>query len=490
MINLEKNSLMDFDCKGVESPSEKDELASLLDYVKVAANLCSNEISFAERDIYNLIDKISLSYEGEDAFCSTHKEEAASGENIINNQAITKQYEINRVRQDFPILNSDKKLIWLDNAATTQKPLVVINAVKEFYEKCNSNIHRGNYELSERATEMYEDVRKKVAQFINAESASDIIFVRGATEGINLIANTFGVKFLHPGDEILITHLEHHSNILPWQMLCKKNGCTLRIIPIDNNGDVLLEQYAEMLNKNTKLVAITHVSNAIGTVLPIETMTSIAKHYGAHVLIDGAQSAPHLDIDVQKINCDFFIFSGHKLFAPTGIGVVYARREIMEDLPPWQVGGGMIAEVSFTKATYMPTPYKYEAGTGNISSVYGLKAAIDYLNEIGLHNITAYEDKLVTYTVDKLCAIPKVKVIGRPKHRAGSIPFIIDGISDDTVGKYLNEKGIALRIGHHCAQPTMEFFGTKTMIRPSLAFYNTTEDVDIFIDAISAVTKI
>lgn len=469
---------------------EERELAHLVNTFKEEYGYNNSTIDFSEKDILNLIANTSYAYDLD----NSSKFSDSNYQKIINPgfkyDTNVNSFAVNDIRKDFPIFNTGKQLIWLDNAATTQKPSVVIDAISNFYSTSNSNIHRGNYDLSDRATEMYEDVRTKVAEFINAGSANDIIFVRGATEGINLVANTFGTECLQRGDEIIITHLEHHSNILPWQKLCQEKGCVLKIIPISHSGDILLENYVSMLNKKTKLVAIAHVSNALGTVLPIMLMTNLAKQYGAYVLIDGAQSTPHFDIDVQKIGCDFFIFSGHKLFAPTGIGVVYAKHSIMDSLPPWQVGGGMIKNVTFTDAEYMPTPYKYEAGTGSIASVCGLGAAIDYLREIGLHKITAYEKDLLDYTISLLSKIPKLTIIGNPQHRTGVAPFIITGgVENDTVSKALNEKGIALRIGHHCAQPTMAFYGVKSMIRPSLAFYNTAEDVDILVKTIKDIVQ-
>lgn len=458
--------------------------------------LKTNAPYFTEKDIFSLIEKMSFGYSTLEYPNSSEVLQTANAMQIGENAPTTTLFptttyaptlDVKKVRQDFPILNKSiqgKPLIWLDNAATTQKPNAVIAAIQNYYMHENSNIHRGNHTLSLEASEKYEEARKSVARFIHASSEKEIVFVRGATEGINLIANSFGKEFIQKGDEIIISLLEHHSNILPWQMLCEERGAVLRVIPIHENGELILEEYEKLLSSRTKLVAITHVSNALGTVTPVNTITQMAHHYGAYVLIDGAQGIPHFDVNVRSIDCDFYIFSAHKLFGPTGVGVVYGKAPILEQLPPWQVGGGMIETVTLKKTVYAKAPYKFEAGTGSIAAVFGLSTTIDYLNSLGMARIAAYEHDLMNYALAKLRCVPTLKIIGNPKHRAGSIPFIMPNFEPDKIGTYLSKHGIALRAGHHCAQPTMSFFGVQGMVRPSLAFYNTREEVDTLVSAL------
>jgi cysteine desulfurase / selenocysteine lyase len=392
--------------------------------------------------------------------------------------------DIVAVRRDFPILSetvNGKPLIWLDNAATTQKPRQVIDRLSYFYEHENSNIHRAAHTLAARSTDAYEAAREKTRQFVNAASVKDIIFVRGATEGINLVAQTYGRQNISQGDEIIVSHLEHHANIVPWQMLCAEKGARLRVIPVDDKGQLLLDEYGKLLNAKTKLVAVTQVSNALGTVTPVHEITAMAHRVGAKVLIDGAQSVSHMRVDVQSIGCDFFVFSGHKVFAPTGIGVVYGRPEVLEQIPPWHGGGNMIQDVTFEKTVYHPAPAKFEAGTGNIADAVGLGAAIDYVNRIGMENIARYEHYLLEYGMEALRRIPGVRLIGTAQEKASVLSFVLDGFRTEDVGAALSREGIAVRSGHHCAQPILRRFGLEATVRPSLAFYNTCEEIDALV---------
>jgi cysteine desulfurase/selenocysteine lyase len=371
-----------------------------------------------------------------------------------------------------------RQLVWFDNAATTQKPQAVIDRLAYFYAHENSNIHRAAHELAARATDAYESARKKVARFLGAGSAEEIIFVRGATEAINLIAKSWGDKNIGEGDEIIVSHLEHHANIVPWQQLATAKGAKLRVIPVDDSGQVLLGEYTRLLNSRTKLVSVTQVSNALGTVVPVKEIVELAHRAGALALVDGAQSVSHMRVDVQALDADFFVFSGHKVFAPTGIGVVYGKRAVLEDMPPWQGGGNMIADVTFERTVFQPPPARFEAGTGNIADAVGLGAAIDYIERIGMENIARYEHDLLAYATHGMQLIPGVRLIGTAREKASVLSFVLDGYQTDEVGKALNEEGIAVRSGHHCAQPILRRFGLEATVRPSLAFYNTCEEVD------------
>ena len=385
-------------------------------------------------------------------------------------------FQVEAVRKDFPVLRqtvNGKPLVWLDNAATTQKPQSVIDSISDFYENYNSNIHRGAHTLAAHATEAYENAREKVRRLINASSKDEIIYVRGTTEGINLISNTFGKQQVGRGDEIIVSELEHHANIVPWQMLAQDKGASLRVIPIDSHGDIMMEEYQKLFNHKTRIVAIGQVSNAIGTMLPMAEMIDTAHRHGVPVMVDGAQSVQHMPIDVQALDADFFVFSGHKIFAPTGIGIVYGKKHILDDMPPWQGGGNMIDRVTFEETTYKPVPAKFEAGTPNIGDAIGLGAAVDYIMKIGLENIQRYETDLMQYMVDKLIDIPGLHIIGHPTHRAGALSFVMDKIRTISMGQMLNREGIAVRSGHHCAQPALRHFGYESSVRPSLAFYNT-----------------
>jgi cysteine desulfurase/selenocysteine lyase len=391
------------------------------------------------------------------------------------------------VRRDFPILRervNGRELVWLDNAATTQKPHVVIERLKYFYEHENSNIHRAAHTLAARATEAYEAARDKVRRFINAPSVKDVIFVRGATEGINLVAQSWGRRNIEAGDEIVITWLEHHANIVPWQQLAAEKGARLRVAPVDARGQVILEEYEKLLGSRTKLVAITQVSNALGSIVPVQEMTAMAHRHGACVLVDGAQSVSHLRADVQAIDCEFFVFSGHKIFAPTGIGVVYGKTAVLEHMPPWQGGGNMIQDVTFEKTAYQGAPNRFEAGTGNIGDAVGLGAALDYVSALGIENIARYEHELLEYGTESLLRVPGLTMIGTAIDKAGVMSFVLDGQRTEDVSGLLDQEGIAVRSGHHCAQPILRRFGVESTVRASLAPYNTRNDIDALVAAL------
>nr|WP_265590111.1 family 2A encapsulin nanocompartment cargo protein cysteine desulfurase [Variovorax paradoxus] len=390
-------------------------------------------------------------------------------------------FDVNAVRRDFPILQervNGKQLVWFDNAATTHKPQSVIDRIAYFYAHENSNIHRAAHELAARATDAYEGARERVRLFLNAPEIDEVIFVRGTTEAINLVAKSWGGQHVGEGDEIIVSNLEHHANIVPWQQLAAAKGAKLRVIPVDDSGQVLLDEYRKLLNDRTKIVAVTQVSNALGTVVPVKEIVELAHRAGAKALVDGAQSVSHMRVDVQDLGADFFVFSGHKVFGPTGIGVVWGKREVLEDMPPWQGGGNMIADVTFEKTVFQPIPNKFEAGTGNIADAVGLGAAIDYVNKVGIENIARYEHDLLVYGMAQLGAIPGVRLIGTAADKASVMSFVLDGYTTEEVGHALNDEGIAVRTGHHCAQPILRRFGVETTVRPSLAFYNTFDEID------------
>jgi cysteine desulfurase/selenocysteine lyase len=394
------------------------------------------------------------------------------------------------IRRDFPILDQSvngRPLVWLDNAATTQKPQAVIDRLTFFYENENSNVHRGAHTLAARSTDAYESARGKVRTFISAPSPESIIFVRGTTEGINLIAKAWGGRNVNKDDEIVITHLEHHANIVPWQQLAAEKGAKLRIAPVDDSGQIILEEFEKLLNPKTRIVSVSQVSNALGTITPVADMVAMAHRHGAIAVVDGAQSVSHMPIDVQALDADFFVFSGHKMFGPTGIGAVYGRPSILESMPPWQGGGNMIQDVTFEKTVFQGPPYRFEAGTGNIADAVGLGAAIDYLATIGMSNIAAYEHELLGYLAQGLLTVPGLRIIGTAHEKAGAVSFVLDECRSEDVGKALNQEGIAVRSGHHCAQPILRRFGLESTVRPSLALYNTPEDVDALIAALQRI---
>ena len=401
--------------------------------------------------------------------------------------------DVGRVREGFPILHTQRKgkpLVYLDNAATTQKPQCVIDAVSRYYESQNSNVHRGIHYLSERATEVFEGAREKVRRFINANSVSEIIYTRGTTESINLAANSYGRSNVGPGDEVLITHMEHHSNIVPWQVLCEEKGATLRVVPISDEGELDMAAFDQLLSDRTKIVAVTHVSNALGTVNPVREIIRKAHAAGVPVLVDGAQAAPHMRIDVQELDCDFYAFSGHKMFGPTGIGILYGKEHLLEAMPPYQCGGDMILSVSFEKTIYNKLPYKFEAGTPNIAGAAGLGAAVDYLQTVGMDRIQAYEQELLAYGGEALSGMEGIRFVGTARNKAGVISFHLDDVHPHDIGQLLDEDGVAIRAGHHCAQPTMKRFGLAATSRASFAFYNLKEEFDALAAALRKAREV
>ena len=393
-------------------------------------------------------------------------------------------FDVEGVRRDFPALHqrvNGHPLIWLDNAATTQKPQSVIDATSLFYSRDNSNIHRAAYVLAERATRLFEAGREKVRQFLGAADAKEIVFVRGTTEAINLVAQSYGRQNVGPGDEILLTRLEHHANIVPWQLLAQQTGAVIRVAPINDRGELILEEFAKLLNARTKIVSVAHVSNSLGTVNPVEQIIPLAHAVGAVVVVDGAQSTPHLPVNVQALDADFYAFSGHKVFGPTGIGALYGKAHLLEAMPPWQGGGHMIKDVTFERTVYQRAPEKFEAGTPDIAGVVGLGAAIDYLFRVGIPSIAAYEHALLEYATHGLSTVPGLRPIGTAANKASVLSFVIPGVSNDAIAKHLDKQGIAVRAGHHCALPAQRYFGQETTVRPSLAFYNTYAEVDALV---------
>ena len=402
-------------------------------------------------------------------------------------------FDVERIRRDFPILKQrvhGKPLVYLDNGATSQKPQVVIDRLDRYYKSENSNIHRGVHYLSERATSSYEGAREKIRQFLNAESGHEIVFVRGTTEAINLVAQSYGRTFLKAGDEIVISAMEHHSNIVPWQILCSQIGARLRVVPINHAGEFVIDEYRRLLNENTKLVSLTHVSNALGSIVPVKEAVRLAHERGVPVLLDGAQAVPHFKVDVRDIGCDFYAFSGHKVFGPTGVGVLYGKSELLEAMPPYQGGGDMISLVTFEKTHYNVLPYKFEAGTPNIAGGIGLGAAIDYLNRLNWEEVCAHEHDLLAYATDALSAFETIKIIGTAKEKAGVLSFVFDHIHAHDVGTILDQEGVAIRAGHHCAMPVMQRFGVPATARASFALYNNREDVDALVRGIHRVLKV
>ena len=402
-------------------------------------------------------------------------------------------FDVQRIRGDFPILNQrvhGKPLIYFDNAATSQKPRVVIEAERRFYLEDCANIHRGVHLLSERATKAYEDGRAKIQHLLNAPEARQIVFVRGTTEAINLVASSYVRRNLQAADEVVITTMEHHSNIVPWQMLREEKGIVLRVAPINDRGELIFEEFEKLLGPRTRFVSVAHVSNALGTINPVREMVQAAHRWNVPVLIDGAQAVPHVKIDVQELDCDFYAFSSHKVCGPTGVGALYGKVRLLESMPPYQGGGDMISSVSFEKTTYNTIPYKFEAGTPNIGATIGLGSAIDYINGLGIENLAHYEHELLAYATEKLAQIPGVRIIGTAREKAGVVSFVLDGVHPHDIGTVLDQEGIAVRTGHHCAQPLMERFKVPATARASLAFYNTKEEIDVLAEAVVKVKQI
>ena len=402
-------------------------------------------------------------------------------------------FNVRRIREDFPILRQtvhDKPLVYLDNAATTQKPRAVRDALVAYYSEDNANVHRGVHMLSERATQAFEDARATVQRFINAASSREIVFTRNATEGINLVAQTFGRTRLGPGDEVVISAMEHHSNIVPWQMVCQEKGASLRVIPITNEGALQIEEYERLLGPHTRLVSIVHLSNALGTINPVQQMIATAHRHGVPVLVDGAQAAHHMTVDVQALDADFYVFTGHKLYGPTGIGVLYGKERLLEEMPPYQGGGDMISSVTFEKTTYNALPYKFEAGTPNIAGAVGLAAAVDYVTAIGMDRITVHEGELLAYGTAALSGVPGLTLIGTAPEKAGVLSFVMDGVHPHDIGTIVDQEGVAIRTGHHCAQPLMQRLGIPATARASLALYNTREEIDGLVAALHKVRQL
>ena len=396
-------------------------------------------------------------------------------------------FDVEAVRKDFPILSREvhgNPLIYLDSAATSQKPQMVIDTLVRYYTEINANVHRGVHILSQESTDEYEGARTKLRKLINAKEDAEIIYTRGTTEGINLVAQTFGSQHVGKGDEVIISNMEHHSNVVPWQMLCDERGAHLRVVPINDDGELLMDEYEKLITRRTKLVSIVHLSNALGTINPAKDIVAIAHQHGVPVLLDGAQSTPHLRVDVQDLDCDFYAFSGHKLFGPTGIGVLYGKRELLEAMPPFQGGGDMIKSVTFEKTLYNDLPYKFEAGTPHIAGAIGLGAAVDYVNTIGLDNAAAYEHELLQYGTEQLEAIEGLKLIGTAQEKSGVLSFLLEGIHPHDIGTVLDTQGIAIRTGHHCTQPLMQRFQVPATARASLAFYNTKAEIDALVEGI------
>ncbi|GAB3906008.1 cysteine desulfurase [Larkinella knui] len=400
--------------------------------------------------------------------------------------------DIEAIRRDFPILDqvvNGRQLVYFDNAATTQKPLPVLNALTRYYEGYNANIHRGIHTLAEKATSAFEASRRAIQQFLNAAHVEEIIFTYGTTDGINLVAQTYGRRFLKEGDEIIISTMEHHSNIVPWQMLCEEKGCVLKVIPIDDEGDLILEEYEKLLSERTKFVSVVHVSNALGTINPVKILIEKAHAVGAKVLIDGAQASSHIDIDVQALDADFYVFSAHKLYGPTGMGVLYGKRNLLDAMPPWRGGGEMIKEVTFEKTTYNDLPYKFEAGTPNIADVIAVYAALDYIDTLGKKNVAAYEHSLLEYATEALGSIDGLRIIGQSAEKISVVSFVLDGIHHQDTGVILDQQGIAVRTGHHCTQPLMRRFNLTGTTRASFAVYNTKEEIDRLVQGLLRVKK-
>jgi len=397
-------------------------------------------------------------------------------------------FDVNRIRQDFPILSEKvaggKQLIWLDNGATTQKPNAVIDRISYFYRHENSNVHRGAHDLAARSTDAYEAARETIAKFLGAPSKDNIVFVRGTTEGINLAAQAYVKPLLGPGDEIILTILEHHANIVPWQLIAQETGALIKVAPVDDTGQIILSEYARLFCPRTKFVSVTHVSNALGTITPVREMIQIAHGYGVRILVDGAQSVAHTPLNVSELDADFFVFSGHKIFGPTGIGALYGKADVLEEAKPYQGGGNMIKDVTFERTVYNAAPSKFEAGTGNIADAVGLGAALDYVSAIGIANISAYEHELLDYATRELKRINGLHLIGTAAEKASVLSFVLDNASVEQVGKHLASKGIAVRAGHHCAQPILRRFGLESTVRPTIAFYNTAEEIDKLVIAI------
>lgn len=412
---------------------------------------------------------------------------------MSNEAVLDKKLPIQQIRDDFPVLHqkvNGKPLIYFDNAATTQKPAVVLEKLDQYYRSDNANIHRGIHTLAERATASFEDTRKKVKEFINARALEEVIFTQGTTASINLVASSFGKAFIQEGDEILISAMEHHANIVPWQILCEDRGATLKVIPVNEEGELIMEEFRNLLSDQTRLVSVVHVSNTLGTVNPVNEIIRLAHEKGARVLIDGAQAGTHMDIDVQAMDCDFYVFSAHKLYGPTGVGILYGKQDLLEAMPPYQSGGEMIKDVSFEKTTYNDLPYKFEAGTPNIAGVSALRVALEYIDRLGKENIAAHEQELLAHAYERLKEVPGIRFIGTSKDKVSVISFVVDGVFHFDLGQMLDANGIAVRTGHHCTQPLMTRYGIEGTVRASFSVYNTKEEIDYFADSLIRIVKL
>ena len=452
------------------------------DWPRLASDVVRDETAAASSEAYSPT-LVSASKAGTSSA-------AAEGEKASSrSRAAVGTVPVDKIRADFPILSerlgSGKSLVWFDNGATTQRPQQVIDRISYYYAHENSNVHRGAHELAARSTDAYENARSTVAKFLGAGNAKDIVFVRGTTEGINLVAQSYVRPLLQPGDEIIVSLLEHHANIVPWQMVAAATGAKIRVIPVDANGQLILSEYAKLFNSHTKFVSVTHVSNVLGTVTPVEELVAIAHAHGVRILIDGAQSVAHLPVNVSVLDPDFYVFSGHKIFGPNGIGAVYGKTDALEEAQPYQGGGNMIADVTFERTVYQAAPNKFEAGTGSIADAVGLGAALEYLMKIGMANIAAYEHELTDYGMTRLAAIPGLHLIGTAPGKSGVLSFVLDNHDIVSVGKYLDGQGIAVRAGHHCAQPILRHYGLEGTVRPVLAFYNTPEEIDRLAEALT-----
>lgn len=491
-----KNQIVDQECQK-ESLTEDDFIQAIPDAVNLFdESVCYTEsydyvINASERDYDNYKESKNPCAESHPAYEESKMDDSSelilSPYFVPDLKASKDLSDINSIRADFPILSekvNGKDLVWFDNAATTQKPYTVIDRLNYYYEHENSNVHRGAHTLAARTTDAYEGARTKIASFLNAADSSEIVFVRGATEAINLVAQSYGMDNIEKDDEIIISHLEHHANIVPWQMVCNKTGANLKIIPVDESGQIILSEYKKLLNTKTKIVSFTHVSNALGTITPVVEIVNMAHQYGSKVLVDGAQAVSHLKVDVQKLGCDFYVFSGHKVLGPTGIGVLYSKKNMLDSMQPYQGGGNMIDDVTFQETTYKSPPHRFEAGTGSIADAIGLGSAIDYITNLGLDNIFSYEHQLLKYGTESLCQIPGLSIVGTAKQKASIISFILDGFTTRDVGKALDHEGIAVRAGHHCAQPIIRKYGLESTVRVSLAFYNTRDEIDTLVAAI------
>jgi cysteine desulfurase/selenocysteine lyase len=479
-----------------ESPSPPEAPTATIRSIEAAHTLSPNVADEPTDGLRAFVERVRLTgVRSEDGRCAPGLD-GGLAERLVKGQAPPQAapgpFRVPTIRRDFPILNQQvhgKPLVWFDNAATTQKPQSVIDAVANFYAHDNSNIHRGAHTLAARATDAYEQARQKVQAFLGASSAKEILFVRGTTEGINLVAQTYGRKFLQAGDEIVLTTLEHHANIVPWQMIAKEKGALLRVVPITDRGEIMLEAYESLLGPRTRLVALSQASNTLGTVLPVAEMTQMARRYNARVLVDGAQSVAHIPVNVQQLDCDFFVFSGHKIFAPTGIGAVYAKEDLLEIMPPWQGGGSMIRDVTFEETTYAEPPAKFEAGTPNIADAVGLGAALDYVSRLGLPNIARHEQELLRYATEQLAGIPGLRIIGTAAEKVGLVSFVLKDRKTEEVGRLLDQEGIAVRAGHHCAQPSLRRYGLEATVRPSFSLYNTREEIDRLVAAVYRILR-